>query len=312
MEISFVNPDYLYLLGVLPILVVIHFISIKYVKRRALRLANFEAIKRVIGEQIVSKNFGLLFVRFVVLLFLIMGLAEMTLWYKGDAVTSNYVIAIDASGSMLADDFQPNRLSAAKEASIIFLSQLKTKTKVGVISFSGIAYVENRMTESFSDVKTSINEIEIKSVHGTALGEALKGSANMLLNEQKASSIILLTDGRENVASETELEKVINYVKENHIVVNTIGIGTVAGGVLPETGMVSTLDEDTLKNIAEETGGKYFRVEDRQQMEEAFSNIIETGVDNIPIRLKGPLLTIVFLLLIVEWILANTKYRAIP
>ena len=312
MEVTFVNSIYLWFLVSIPFLILTHFFTLKYVKRRAMRFANFEAISRVTGGQALSRNISLLFIRMFTLLFLILSAAGTILWYKGQSSDYNYVLAIDASGSMLANDIEPDRLEAAKDAAVLFVDNLKSRAKIGVVSFSGVGSVEQKLIEDYAVTKEAIRNIQIKTIHGTAIGDALVSSSNLLVTEEKAKLIILLTDGRENIASEEEINKVIDYLKENHITVNTIGVGTSEGGMLPGIEMISTLDEPMLMNIAESTGGKYYRAEKKDELENIYKAIATSTEANLPVNLSIPFMLAALALLFLEWGLINTKYRTIP
>lgn len=312
MEVTFVNPIYLWFLVSIPFLILTHFFTLKYVKRRAMRFANFEAISRVTGGQALSKNISLLFIRMFTLLFLILSAAGTILWYKGQSSDYNYVLAIDASGSMLANDIEPNRLEAAKDAAVLFVDNLKSRAKIGVVSFSGVGSVEQKLIEDYTTTKETIRNIQIKTIHGTAIGDALVSSSNLLVTEEKAKLIILLTDGRENIAGEEEINKVIDYLKEGHITVNTIGVGTTAGGTLPGIEMISTIDEPMLMKIAETTGGKYYRAEKKEDLEGIYKAIATSTEANLPVNLSIPFMLAALALLFLEWGLINTKYRTIP
>lgn len=312
MEITFNNPIYLWFLVSIPFLILTHFFTLKYVKRRAMRFANFEAISRVTGGQALSKNYTLLCIRMFTLLFLILSAAGTILWYRGQSSDYNYVLTIDASGSMLADDIKPNRLEAAKDAAVLFVDNLKARAKIGVVSFSGVGSVEQKLIEDYTATKETIRNIQIKTIHGTAIGDALVASSNILVTEDKAKLIILLTDGRENIASEEELSKVIGYLKNEHVTVNTVGIGTSAGGVLPGIDMVSTLDEEFLTRVAEATGGNYYRAESKEELEDVYKVMASSTEADLPVKLSIPLMLAALAFLFLEWGLINTKYRTIP
>lgn len=313
MEITFLNPEYLWMIFGIPLLLLLHFYSLRYVKIRAFKFANFEALERVTGGMILSRNISLLTLRLFVLLFLTLSLAGMMVWYEGKIDVADYVIAIDSSGSMAADDFMPNRLEAAKEAALAFVENLESKSKIGIVSFAGVGFVELPLTENRREIKKSIEEIKINTLHGTAISEALKTAANLLVTNDRSRVIILLTDGRENIAGPEELEKIIEYIYKNQIIVNTVGVATEAGGVLPGVEVVSTLDEAVLYHIANSTGGHYVYSENREDLVNTFKSFTYEQVEGkIPISMRLPLMMVVFVILFVEWVLVNTRYRTIP
>lgn len=314
MEITFINPVYLWFLACIPFFIALHLITLKFVRRRAMNFANFDAIKRVgtglKGGRVLSKNMVLLVIRLFTLLLLVFALAGTILWYQGKSSDFDFVLAIDASGSMLADDFTPNRLEAAKKAAFSFMDEIPRRAKVAVISFGGTTFVKQRLTEDFLKVKEAINSMEIEFASGTAIGDAIISSANQFEEGERAKVVVLLTDGQSNVG--TLPEEAIKYANDNHVTVNTIGVATETGGEFEEIDIISRLDEYTLESIATNTGGKYYKAENVQGLSEAYTEIATTAEKKIPVKLTMPFMLIAFLLVFVEWILINTKYRTIP
>jgi len=312
MAITFTDPLYLILLLILPLFLITHFYSLKYVKKRAMRLANFESLERISGAEKISVNWLILILRLSVILSLILSIAGMVIWYKGESSDNNFVLAIDASGSMLADDFEPNRLEAAKNAAILFVDNIKSKAEIGVVSFAGISEVNQRLTSNMFEVRDSIHNIEFKSIHGTAIGDAIKASLNLFLDDEKPRVIVLLTDGRENIASREELFKVVELAKKNQITIYTIGIGTERGGKVPGVEIISTIDENILTEISKLTDGDYFRVETDDKLKEVYKAIASSSKSNIPINMRLPLLFLSLILIFIEWGILNTKFSSVP
>jgi len=315
--INFTHPYYLWLLVSIPMLIITHYFVLGYLKRRAIKFANFEAIKRVTGTKLelknarkISKNLFLLFVRIFVLLFLIFSIAGPVLWYSGQGSEFDFVIAIDASSSMLADDFMPYRLGAARKASSLFVENLKAKTNVGVVSFAGTSFVEQDLTDELKKAEDAINNIRIKRVGGTDIGGAIITSTNILLNQENSRVIILLTDGQSTVG--TPVDIAIEYANKNYVTVNTIGIGTEEGGTFIKGDLLSKLDEPTLIDIAQKTDGKYYRAENEESLSNAFEEISANSQKKIPVNLSMGLMMTALALLFVEWGMINTKYRTLP
>ena len=269
MYISFTHPFYLVFLFAIPVLILLHFFGLKNIKGRALNFANFESIARVKGIDLYSKNIFLLFFNILFVVLLVFALSGFTLHREMAASEFSFIIAIDSSESMSAVDMSPNRISAAKETAIDFVNSLPSGSSVGVISFSGSSQVEQRLTKNKPDVKYAINNIEISFIKGTDIFEAISNSIE-LLNKEKRKAVILLSDGQINIGN---FDKAINYAKADELIVHTFGIGTVAGG---ETSYgLSTLDEDSLKSLAYNTGGEYFNVKSKQDMKDSFDEIIQ-------------------------------------
>ena len=309
MEITFTHPYYLLLLFSIPILVITHFLSIRYTSKKALKFANFPAIEKITGEKLITKNTTILVTRSIILILAIMAAAGSTLVINKQTTNTDFVLAIDASSSMLATDYSPNRLEAAKQAALSFISNLPSNTPIAIVSFAGTSFVDSQLTDDHSKAKAAINNIEAKRVGGTDIGGAIINSANLLSSSKNSKAVILLTDGRSNVGQ--SLEEAIEYANDNKITVNTIGIGTAAGGQITED-ILLTLDEETIKNIAIKTSGKYIFAEDSNQLSDAYLTLLDLSTGKVPINLSIIFLISAIILLLVEWGLINTRYKILP
>ncbi|MDP2908078.1 MAG: VWA domain-containing protein [Nanoarchaeota archaeon] len=309
MEVIFKNPQYLWFLISIILLVVIHFYTLKHQKRKALRFANFDAIARVTGEEILSKNVSILFIRAAALFLITIALAGTTIWYQGQTSEANFVLAIDASTSMSATDFSPSRIEAAKDSAIKFVESVGTNTQVGVVSFSGASFIEEDMTEEYKEVKDSIRNIQISSYGGTDLGEAIISATNLLLKDDKPRALVLLTDGRSNIG--VPLEDAVSYANENKVTIHTIGVGTPEGGTFAGEA-TSRLDEESLKTIALNTDGNYYKASDKKALEEAYGQIIKLNKQRVSFNATPTAMLVALLILFVEWALISTKYKILP
>ncbi len=318
MEITFNNPFFLIFLLSIPLLIISHLFTLRYLKRRAFKFANFEAIKRVVGETkpitsntyVLSQNLPLLITRVFLILVLVLSAAGLVFWNFGQSSDFDYVLAIDASSSMLADDFSPSRLEAAKSAAAGFVDSLSSETNVGVVSFSGTSFIDTELTEDTKLAKERIGNIEIKTVGGTDIGGALVTSTNVLLKGENSKVIVLLTDGQSNVG--TPVADSIDYANKNRVTIYTIGVATKEGGKFMKIESVSQLDEETLVELAQKTGGEYFRAESKQALSDAFREIALSHREKIPTNLSMGLLLIALALIFLEWGLISTKYKSIP
>mgnify|MGYP006272931527 CR=1 FL=1 len=311
MEVRFSDPEFLRLFIVIPIIIAFHFFSINYKKRRAVSFANFEAIERVTGTELISKNIVLLVLNLIITSTLIFSAAGMTIWYTEPVSTYNYVIGIDSSNSMTTDDFSPDRLTVAKTTAIDFVSFLPRTTNVGVISFSGSGFIEQMPTTDLSKAISAIEGISVKSIGGTDISEAVITGTNILsvLEDTRTKSVIILTDGQINAGP--ELKEVIDYAKNHRVVVNAIGLGTLEGGTFSSGGF-SKIDQSTLKSLAYNTGGSFFLANDSQAIRDAYLEIIEPTPRNIPHNISGLLVIFTVFLFVVNWWLANMRYEGLP
>lgn len=309
MELEFLKPEYLTLLILIPLLIFVHFYSLKRGRRQALKFANFEAIRRVTGEAVVSKNVLVLFLRVLIVLFLIFAAAGTTVWYTGNTLDYDVVLAIDASSSMLAEDYSPNRLEATKAALLMYLDNLPGKINVGLVTFSGASFIRVMPTDDIDDVRRAILNLDIETVGGTDLGSAIITSANLLYGHPWPKVIILLTDGQSNIGIPPQ--DALDYIAEQRMIVHTVGIGTEAGGLIGEIGAAFKLDETTLKDIAAATGGQYFKPVDEQSLRNTFMQISQFEKKPLNKDLSLYLLIAAILLMIIEWALVSTKYKVI-
>ncbi len=309
MDVEFLKPEYLTLLVLIPLLIFVHFYSLKRGKKQALKFANFEAIRRVTGGSVVSKNLLVLFLRVAAVLFLILAAAGTTIWYTGATTEYDVVLAIDASSSMLAEDYNPNRLEATKAALLMFLDNLPGEINVGLVSFSGASFIQAMPTNDLDEVRQAILDLQIESVGGTDLGSAIITSANLLYGHPWPKVIVLLTDGQSNIGIPPQ--DALNYVEDQRMLIHTVGIGTEQGGLIGEIGAAFKLDETTLQDIASSTGGKYFKPVDEQSLRNTFLQISQFKEKPLNKDISLYLLVLAVIMMIIEWALVSTKYKVI-
>jgi len=299
MNISFIHPFYLLFLFGIPILIFFHFFGLKNLKGKSLKFANFESIARVKGIDLYSKNIFLLIFNILFIFLLVFALSGLTIHKEIEATSFSFVIAIDNSASMSAIDIFPNRLEAAKETAINFVDSLAFESNLAILSFSGESKIEQRLTKNKQEIKYAIENIEISEVGGTDIFEAISNSIN-LLDKEKNKAVILLSDGQINVG---EIKEVIDYAKFNEVLVQTIGMGSVEGG--ETTYGFSKLDEDSLKSLSYNTGGKYFNVNNKEELINSFSQISETTTKLGSLDLTFYLIIVVIILFIIKQFLMS-------
>lgn len=294
MYFNFTNPNYLILLFIIPILIFFHFYSIKNIRGKSIAFANFEAIARVKGIDLYSKNIIILLLNIAMVSFLIFSLSGLTLYKEMEISSFSFVIAIDSSESMGAVDIYPDRLSASKETSIEFINSLPKGSRVGVISFSGNSFIEHEISDKKEEVANSIRNIELKKFGGTDIYEAISISSFMLEDEEN-KAVILISDGQLNVGSVYDS---VEYAKKNNILIHTFGIGTAEGG---ETSFgISRIDEDSLKSLAYSTGSKYFKVTSAEEMRKSFDEIMPLTKKFIGINLSLYLIIITIAIFMIQ------------
>lgn len=311
MEISFDNPQYLWFLACIPLLVALHIFSLKFIRNKAMRFANFEALEKIVeGGKVIPKNYGLLALRFLTLITFVLAASGTVVEYTLTAAEFDYVVAIDASSSMLAQDFSPNRLSATTATISQWVGSLPEGSNVGIVDFSSQVNVVLPLSNDIKKASRSISGLIVHKSGGTAICEAITASTNLLLNSPNPRAIILVSDGQNNVGC--LLEDGIAYAKKNNITIFSVGIGSESGGELGETGIFFTLDEHSLKEAAQSTMGKYYRAKDDSQLKSIFSSFSSQAskIERMPLTVY--LMLAAFLFVFVEWGLSLTRYHILP
>ncbi len=305
-SISFEQPLYLLALFLLPLLVFIHIVSLKLTRNRALKFANFDAIGKIKGIDFFSKNIVALILNATILLLVSFSLANITLHVDLDASSHSFVLALDNSKSMEADDLLPSRMVAAQSAAIQFVNDAPIGTRFGVISFSGNAFIEQGMTDRRVLVRSAIENIFVSDIAGTDMAETVVTATNILQSEE-SKAIIILSDGQINIGSVPDL---VEYANENGVLIHTIAVGTPSGGTTSFG--VSTVDSNTLSALAYNTGGQFFEADSILALDQSFADAIELTRRKVAIPIGEYLLLFALLLFLLNYFLLNTRYRRIP
>ena len=234
------------------------------------------------------------------------------------------MLAIDVSGSMLARDFKPDRITAAKEVAGSFIAD-----RIGLVAFAGEAFTQSPLTTDQSTLQTLLARIRSGLIEdGTAIGNGLATAINRLReSDAKSKVIILLTDGVNNqgqIAPMTAAE----IAKAQGIRVYTIGVGSEGMAPYPAIDMFGNLtfvnqkveiDEKVLKAISDMTGGKYFRATDKDKLKAVYNEINQLEKSKIEvtehISYHELFLTWVLAalgLLMAEFLLSNLVLKRIP
>lgn len=311
----FTHPIYLWILLLLPILVLTHIFVFRNKRPMALKFSNFLALEKVAGKSLLASRKGFLTKRDILLLilrtttysFFILAISGMMIEYSENVSNSDFVLAIDSSSSMSADDFYPNRLESAKESALLFTNSVAKQTNIGIVSFGGDISINLRPTNKPKKIRDTIKDINLKETGGTNIGDALITSVNIFSGDNP-KKIILLTDGQSNIGPEPI--EAIGYLNSKNITTYTIGVATEKGGYAID--FVSRLDEETLKTIAEKTNGIYYKAGDKDILKKIFEEIASSTIKKISLDISWACLTIGFITLILEWLLSTTKYSMLP
>ncbi|WP_396636418.1 vWA domain-containing protein [Maribacter sp. R77961] len=327
-NISFANPDFFWLFLLLP-LAILWYIFKQKEQNASVRIATIDAFAH---SSFLPKLKHLLFLlRLLALAAIIVAMARpqtedistRTKTTKGIDI----VIAIDVSSSMLARDLKPNRLAALKKVAANFIKK-RPNDRIGLVAYAGESFTKTPITTDKSIVLGALREITYGQLEdGTAIGMGLATSVNRL-KESKAKSkiIILLTDGVNN-SGFIEPQTAADLAIEFDIKTYTIGLGTNGNALTPiaynadksfRYGMRQVeIDEELLQDIAQVTGGKYFRATDNETLEEIYDEINKLEKTEIEefkyYRYEEkfrPWVLIAGALLLLEWILRNTVFRS--
>lgn len=192
---------------------------------------------------------------------------------------TDIILALDISGSMSARDFKPTRFAAAKEVASKFVSQ-RANDNMGLVVFAGESLSLMPLTTDRAALMNAIQQVEMGDLNdGTAIGDGLTSAINRIASgKAKSKSIILLTDGTNN-AGDVPPSTAAQIAKQKGIKVYTIGVGTNGSIQITDpygfstTTMETKIDEQSLKQIANATGGKFFRAKDEKMLRQVFDEI---------------------------------------
>ncbi|MBT5396300.1 MAG: VWA domain-containing protein [Flavobacteriaceae bacterium] len=328
-EITFYNPEFLWLLILLPLLV---FGNIKINKKKSSQL-KISSIKSLGVKSFKIKIYPILdILRYLAISMLIIALSRpqivdvstQTKTSKGIDI----VIAVDVSSSMLAQDLSPNRLDALKEVAKEFIND-RVSDRIGLVVYAGESYTKTPVTSDKSIIIKSLQEIKFDGVieDGTAIGMGLATAVNRLKDSKaKSKVIILLTDGVNNsgfIDPNTAADLALSYEIKTY----TIGLGSNGNALAPiainpngtfRFGLTKVeIDEKLLESIAKKTGGLYFRATDNKRLKDIYQEINKlekTEVEefkytNAQERYRVFVL-ISFVLVFIEWLLKSTFFKS--
>ena len=283
---TFYNPDFLYALA----LVLLLWIWYYFRQREQAAQLQISSLKGITQNSWKAKGRHLLFLfRTIALAILIIAFARPQSTLSWEDMTTegiDIVISMDISSSMLAQDLKPDRLEASKNVAMNFISG-RPNDRIGLVIFSGESFTQCPLTTDHQVLQNLFANVKSGMVEdGTAIGMGLATAVNRLKESEAISKvIILLTDGV-NTHGKIHPLNATEIAKEFNIRVYTIGVGTNGKAKTPVAidpfsgkyiyDLVDVeIDEKTLKTIALETGGKYFRATDNNKLKEVYKEINE-------------------------------------
>ncbi|MFK5854942.1 MAG: VWA domain-containing protein [Bacteroidota bacterium] len=326
---NWANPEYLYLLLVIPLLIIWYWFKNKTVTAdlRFSGLQVFNDMKTSPKTWLIHSLFAL---RMIAIALLIVALARpqsISTKQNINIEGIDIVMTIDVSGSMLARDFKPDRLEAAKEVAAEFIAR-RPNDRVGLVIFSGEAFTQVPLTTDHTMIANIFVEVQSGMIEdGTAIGDGLATSVSRLKDSEAISKvIILITDGVNNSGSVDPISAA-EMAEMFGIRVYTIGIGSQGTAPYPVQTpygiqmqqMKVQIDEELLQKIAGMTGGRYFRADNNKKLKEIYKeidNLEKSKIDVQEFRKKHesflPLALLALLFFTLEIFLKYLVFKKFP
>lgn len=326
---EFADPKY-FLILLLLIPMILWYIFREKRSHADLQFSSLRAFRGVKHAGRVWMRHILFVLKLLAIVFLVTALARpqsSNSWQTYSSEGIDIVLALDISGSMLARDFTPDRLEAAKEVATKFILE-RPQDKIGLVVFAGESFTQCPLTTDQAVLVNLMREIRSGMIEdGTAIGLGLANAVNRLKDSPgKSKVVILLTDGVNNrgaIAPETAAELAKTY----GIRVYTIGVGTYGEAPYPVQtpfgiqlqNVPVEIDEGVLKQVAAITGGQYFRATDNNKLKQIYDEIDQLEKTKIEVKHFSKrqeqyfwFALIGMLLLISEAVLRYTLLRKIP
>ncbi len=329
-NITFLNPEAFLLLLIVPL------VGVWYYWRRRERYVNLKlsSLQALAGVNSIRGRLRsmLPLLRILAFMALVIALARPQEVLKEEEVNAegiDILLVMDLSSSMLAQDFRPDRLEVSKRVAAEFVDK-REYDRIGLAVFAGEAFTQCPLTTDHRVLKDFLAQLECGTLQdGTAIGDGLATAINRLKeSEAKSKVVILLTDGDNNAGYVNPL-MASEIAREFEVKVYTIGVGSRGKARAPVSrsadgryifGLATVqIDEELLKNIAEETGGKYFRATNEQSLEQIYAEIDRLEKTKIEVttlrRYSEEFYRFAFwgmLFLVLELLLRYTFLRSIP
>jgi Ca-activated chloride channel homolog len=311
---SFQNPVALWLLLLIPALFAYYFQALKRKKQAALKFSSLGLIKSA-GHAVSWRKDIIFYMTLAALALIIVGLADPHIPLKRSQEGVNVVLVLDVSGSMQAADYKPSRIEAARASAKVLLQDLQPKDNAGIVIFESGATTAAYLSPFKDRVIEKLEGVRVKEGR-TAIGDGLSLGVDMAISvPNKKKVVVLLSDGVNNAGVISPAEA-IAFAKTNKVQVNVVGMGTEGktelGRDMFGRPVYAELDEASLKAIADETGGKYYKSVDTETLEDIYSRIskdIEREKEEVSI--KDWLIAAAAIILLAELYIRYGRYRII-
>ena len=327
---TFLHPQLLWLLLLLPALLIIYIVWRRR-QQASLRIPSLSFLSEVRGGLRVYLRHSLFALRLLALGLIIVALARpqsSSSWSEDRVEGIDIMLTMDISTSMLAMDFQPNRVEAAKEVAMRFIAN-RPNDNIGLVVFAGESFTACPLTQDHATLINRLREMTPGMIEDqTAIGSGLATAISRLKDSKtKSKVIILLTDGANNTGNISP-KMAADLAKTFGISIYTIGVGSGAGeapypiqtalGVVVRN-MPVDLDEPTMRQIADVSGGAYFRATDNESLSAIYQKIDQLEKTKLSTRNYHTTYEEFFvfvlaaaLLLLLEFILRSTVLRTNP
>ena len=309
-----------------------YYIKFKRARAASIRYSDVNLVRRLKPSFRIRERHILPVLRALAIVLLAFALARPQSGRKGQEISSegiDIVLALDISGSMRAEDFKPhNRLYVAKQVIKEFIEGRRSD-RIGLVVFSKQSFTQCPLTLDYGVLFNFLDKVDFGMIEdGTAIGLAIANAVNRLReSEAEGKVVILLSDGRNN-AGEIDPITAAQAARAMNVKIYTIGAGKPGNAPYPVDDPIfgrryiyveNEIDEATLRQIAQITGGEYFRAKDEEGLALIYKQISEMEQTEIKVKeylqyneLFSNYALAGLLLLVTEIVLANTRYRKIP
>ncbi len=329
------NPEFLYLLLIVPVLILFYFFSFRWKKKMLHKFGEDGLVSKLSSMTSRGRSVTKAVLLVLAFVFIILALGR-PLWGTRMEVVKrkgiDIVIALDVSNSMLAEDIKPNRIKRAKYEIGRLIDRLKGD-RIGLVAFAGAAFTQCPITTDYGAVKMYLDILDPSAIgaQGTAIGEAIVKSRRCFnKNENKYKVIILITDGEDNEGKPLDEAK---KASEEGVVIFTLGIGAKGGVPIPmekaggnivykkdESGntVLTTLNEDILEEVASSANGHYFHsTGSGLELDRIYDEINKIEKKELKAQIFGRYneqfvwpLFMAFILLLIEYFLSSRKKKS--
>ncbi len=310
----------------------VYYFKFKKARASSIRYSDVNLVRRLKPSFRLKERHVLPVLRSLAIIFLALALARPQSGRKGQEISSegiDIILVLDISGSMRAEDFKPhNRLYVAKQVIKEFIEG-RHSDRIGLVVFSKQSFTQCPLTLDYGVLFNFLDKVDFGMIEdGTAIGLAIANAVNRLReSEAKSKLVILLSDGRNN-AGEIDPITAAQAAEAMKVKIYTIGAGKPGNAPYPVDDPIfgrryiyieNEIDEPTLRQIAQITGGEYFRAKDEKGLARIYQQISQMEQTKIKVKeylqyneLFSNYAFAGLLLLLVEIVLANTRYRKIP